>query len=274
MRALLAPSEQAAQGGRLKRASLLIAAVLLVATPGLAAGRPVRPRFEPTDLELEASGMVEVDLQAGFVEGASAGRALVPDFEVDLGLTRAVELDVDGSYAVEGRASARFSFDHPAPDSLWTAVKVGLLSSDGEAIGVGVGLQLGPKIPVAPGSRGLGGEGLLLLGLRVGRAHLVLDLGGFVEPAPGAVDPRPRGLEAGLDADVDLDRDGHFSLDAELGGVRFFSTDPHQMTGTLGVAWAPRESLEFSLTALVGFLRGSDRYGLLLGFSPKVMIFI
>jgi hypothetical protein len=247
-------------------------AVVVFAVPSLAGARPARPRFEPTDLELERSGVLEIDLQAGYVQGVAAGRVLMPDFELDLGLTSSVELDIDGAYAVEGRSRAPFSLDHPAPDSLWPAAKVGLFSLDGQAIGLGLGVQLGPKLPVASGSHGVGGEGLLLLGLHQGRAHLVLDLGGFVDPSPSPGDPRPRGLEGGVDLDVDLDPDGHFSLEGELGGVRFLSADPHQLTATLGLAWSPRESLEVSLTALAGLARGSDRYGLLLGFSPKVAL--
>jgi hypothetical protein len=111
-----------------------------------------------------------------------------------------------------------------------------------------------------------------LIGLHDGRAHVVLNLGAFVDPAPGASDPRPRGLEGGLDVDVDLDAGGHFSLQGELGGVRFLSADPHQLTATTGLAWSPRENLEVSLVALVGLVRGSDRYGLLLGFSPKLVL--
>jgi hypothetical protein len=251
----------------------VVVGVALLASPALAvAGRAARPRFEPTDLELEGSGVAEIDLQAGYVQGPSAGRVMVPDFELDLGLTSTIELDVDGAYAVEGASNAPFSFDHPAPDSLWTALKIGVLSVDGEVSGGGLGIQVGPKLPVAPGSHGLGGEGLVLIGLRRGQAHLVLNLGGFVDPTPTASSTRPRGLEGGLDLDLDLDRENHFSLQGELGGVHFFSSDPHQLTATLGLAWSPRDTLEISLTALVGLLPGSDRYGLLLGFSPKLAL--
>src|SRR5436190_20858536 len=98
--------------------SILIA--LLVATlPSVAhAARHVRPIFEPTDLELEDPGTMEADLQLGFVRGKDAGRVVIPDVELDLGLTRVVELDLDGAYAIEGPQSGSFSFDHAAPDSL------------------------------------------------------------------------------------------------------------------------------------------------------------
>ena len=48
--------------------------------------------------------------QAGYVQGSSAGRLLVPDFELDLGITSTVELDIDGAWAVEGQSGAPFSF--------------------------------------------------------------------------------------------------------------------------------------------------------------------
>jgi len=39
------------------------------------------------------------------------------------------------------------------------------------------------------------------------------------------------------------------------------------------VTWSASESLDLSLVALAGFLSGSDRYGLLLGVSPKFRLF-
>jgi hypothetical protein len=44
------------------------------------------PRFEPTDLELESSGTVQLDLQAGPVRGPDANRVVAADFEIDVGI--------------------------------------------------------------------------------------------------------------------------------------------------------------------------------------------
>jgi hypothetical protein len=253
----------------LRPASLVLA--LAVLAPGTAlAARRARPRFEPTDLELEDAGTVEIDLQTGYVQGSGPARLVIPDLELDLGLTSSVELDVDAAYAIEGPETGPFSLDHSAPDSLWVSAKVGLASLDGDAGGLGLGVQIGPKLPAGAGSHGLGLEGLFLVGLQRGRVHLVLQVGGFVDPAPDPGAPRPRAIEGGADLDLDLDRAGHWSITAELGGVRFFSDDPHQLTATAGLAWDPSPRLEISLAGLVGLLPGGDRWGLLLGFAPKL----
>jgi hypothetical protein len=244
------------------RAPLLAAALALALAPSIAraAGRRVRPLFEPTDLELEAPGTLEADVQLGYIRGPEAGRVVVPDVELDLGLTPDLELDLDCAYAVEGPPNGAFSFDHAAPDSLWLSAKLGL-----ELFELGLGLQLGPKFPTAAGSHGLGGEALMVIGKQDGRWHLALNGGGFVDPDTGA--GRPRGLEGGLDLGVDF---GALSLTAELGGVKFFSGDPAQLVGTTGVTWSASDRVDLSLVALGGFFHGGDHYGLLFGVSPKV----
>jgi hypothetical protein len=46
-----------------------------------------RPRFEPTDLEWEDTGVAEFDLQVGPVRSSDGPlRIVVPDFELDHGL--------------------------------------------------------------------------------------------------------------------------------------------------------------------------------------------
>jgi hypothetical protein len=242
------------------RVGLVVLGVLGAWPAAAWAQRRVRPIFEPTDLELEDSGTVEVDLQMGFVRGSEAGRLVIPDVELDLGINRALELDLDGAYAIEGPSSGPFGLDHAAPDSLWLSLKTGL-----EVWDVGLGLQLGPKFPTAKGSHGVGGEALVLVGKRLGRMQLALNGGAFIDPDPGG--GRPRGLEGGLDAELELTK--RWSLTAELGGVHFFSGDPAQLVGTAGVTLAATEHLDISLVGLYGLMGDGDRYGLLLGLSPK-----
>jgi hypothetical protein len=246
------------------------------------ARRGTRPVFEPTDLELEETGVTEIDLQMGVIRSRGPARIVVPDFEIDLGLLPNLELDLDGAYAIEGPPAGPFAFDHAAPDSLWLSAKIGFWDwRDDDAGGAGadgatvwaVGAQAGPKLPVASGSHGLGAEALLLISHPHHRTHLVLNLGAFVDPSPDAAGGRPIGLEAGLDIVQDLDAGARYSLTGELSGVRFLSSDPAQLLATAGVAWSPRPEIQLSLIALVGFLEGSDRYGVLLGFSPKLRLF-
>lgn len=253
----------------------MIAAVTALGAGRPAAGRTTRPLFEPTDLELEDAGVVEADLQMGAIRGQGPWRAVLPDLELDVGLLPWLELDLDGAYAIEGPSTGPFSFDHAAPDSLWPCAKIGLYGAHdgGAGRGVAIGVQVGPKLPVASGAHGIGVESLLLVGGAIHHFHAVLNAGGFVEPAPAAGAGRPAGIEVGLDIEQGLDAAERYSLTAELSGVRFVSDDPHQLLATAGFTWSVLETLDLSVTGLWGFLNGSDKYGLLLGVSPKFRMF-
>jgi len=215
--------------------------------------------------------VTEVDLQLGAIRSQGPWRVVLPDFEVDVGLLPWLELDLDGAYAIEGPATGPFSFDHAAPDSLWPSVKLGIYDDHDEKTGrsAAFGVQVGPKVPVASGSHGVGVESLLLLGYVYHHLHTVLNAGGFIDPAPDAMSNRPVGIELGLDLDLDLDDIDRFSLTGEFSGVAFVSDDPGQLLATAGLTWSVTKSLDLSVVGLWGFLAGSDRYGALLGVSPK-----
>jgi len=100
-----------------------------------------------------------------------------------------------------------------------------------------------------------------------------VNVGGFVEPAPSAGAQRPAGLEVGLDLAQGLDAAEVFCVTGELSAVRFVSSDPNQLLATAGVTWSAFESLDLSVTGLLGFMAGSDKYGVLLGVSPKLRVF-
>jgi len=231
-----------------------------------------RPRFEPTDLELEKEGTTETDLQVGLLRNDSHWRFVVPDVEFDLGLSPNVELDIDGAYAIEGPDDGRFTFDHPAPENVWIAAKLGLYDSrdDGDNGAWAVGAQLGPKLPVANNAHGIGYEALLLVGRAWGENHLVLNAGGLIDPGPHISSDRPIGVQGGLDLDLQLGS-SKFSVTGELAGVHFFSADSDQLNGTGGVKWSPSDDLELSVVGLVG-LAGGDVAGVLLGVSPKLAL--
>ena len=258
--------------GRLALVSFLV--MVAVCLPAEVRARS-RPLFEPTDLELEETGVVEMDFQLGAVRSQGPWRVVLPDFEFDFGVLPNLELDLDGAYAIEGPTTGPFSFDHAAPDSLWPSIKWGLYDNHdpGSDRAWALGVQAGPKFPIASGSRGVGVESLLLIGRYIRRLHTVLNLGGFVDPATAAGAPRPVGIEVGLDVDLDLDDVNRFSFTGEISGVRFVSSDPNQLLATAGLAWSVTHSLELSLVGMYGFLDGNDRYGLLLGVSPKVRLF-
>jgi hypothetical protein len=247
--------------------SLVAAAALMV--PRGASARPLRPRFEPTDLELEEPGIVEVDLQVGFVQGAGPYRLVVPDLELDFGVFRNLEIDLDWTEAIEQ------PFDHTVQDNVWLSAKVGLYDSEapGHASSWALGVQFGPRFAAAPGARGAGFEGLVLVEYEHKRIHLVFNSGGIVDPpmpGPTGGSYRPEGLETGINVQIDIDRAGVWSMIGSIAAVYYFSIDPHQLLFTAGAAWTPRPWLSLSLTALAGALAGGDRYGFLIGYSQKL----
>jgi hypothetical protein len=249
----------------------VVACLLVLAGARSSHALPIRRLFEPTDLEVEDPGVAEVDLQLGPIRGPNAWRLVVPDFEVDLGLTREVELEVDGAVAVEDRSG---DFDHLSPDNLWVSAKVGLgdvVFDEGHGdddLRLAYGFQVGPKLPTAREAQGIGIEGLGLVGVHWRRTLVVLNLGGLMDPSAGRAG-RPAGFEGGFDLDQILDDGGMWSLTGELGGVLFTSDDGDQLTATAGFTYHATPMLDLSIVGLVGLTRGSDRGGVLLGISPK-----
>jgi len=245
-----------------------------IVTPAAVSARP-RPRFEPTDLEWEATGVAEVDLEFGAIRSPGPWRFVIPDFELDFGVYHNIELDLDGAYAVEGPDNGSFALDHSVPDSLWPSVKIGIWN-DHDYVrrrARAIGIQLGPKLPVARGAHGLGGEGLLVLGGRLIALNAVVNLGGFVEPAQDAVSSRQYGAEAGIDLELELDAHNRFQWTGELAAAWFLSHDPNQLHATTGITWSASPNLDLSVVGIFGFLSGDDRYGVLFGIEPKLRMF-
>lgn len=256
-------------GRRLKLVASATLLVLLVTAP--VGARAIRRLFEPTDLQWESPGDTELDLQVGVVRGPDALRLTVPDFELDFGITEQIELGLDGAMDFEGPADGATRYDHVDVDNLWLSLKVGLLSfqNSSRTRVMSMGLQLGPKLPTANQARGVGAESLLLLGFASDRTFLSLNLGALLDPnANGS--GRPRGFEAGLDIVQSLDQGKRWSLTGEVATVRFSSADLNQLHTTLGVTYNPTDAIAFSLVGLAGLARGSDRYGVLVGVSPKL----
>jgi hypothetical protein len=257
-----------------RRLALAGTAALAVLSFGTSAHARVglRPIFEPTDMQLEDPGMVDFDFQLGVIRGRDPWRVVVPDFELNFGFLPNVELDLDASYALEGNNSSPFAHSHAVPDALWPSVKVGLFDWFDEELARAwaLGFQVGPKLPVARGSSGIGVEGLALLGLLFHGSHFVLNAGMLADPHPSPGESRPFGVELGLDIHTPLNKDDTYAFLGELAAVHFFSPDPPQFLTTAGLSYSPFSYLDLSAVALWGWLDGNDRYGLLLGVSPKV----
>ena len=253
-------------------AAILCASIVTFVSAAAHARTGTRPLFEPTDLQLERPGIVDFDFQLGVIRGRGPWRVVVPDFELNFGFMRNVELDLDGTYALEGTSSSPFAQTHAVPDALWPSIKVGLMDlyDDERPRAWAIGFQIGPKLPVARGSSGIGVEGLVLLGVLFEKTHLILNAGALADPHPSPGEARPFGIETGLDIHSSLDKDDTYAFIGELAAVHFFSSDPHQLLTTAGLNYSPTSYLDLSAVALWGWLNGSDRYGLLLGVTPKV----
>ena len=253
------------------RLGVLCIGLLCIQWPAPVQAAPRRRLFEPTDLELQDPGVAEFDMQYGLVR-SDAYRLSCPDFEFNLGLTRTLELDIDGEMAVGGPDNGDLILDHSAPDNLWIGPKVGLLTFEDKTADLAwaLGIQLGPKVPVAHGAHGVGFEGLTLLSFRIHRTYLVLNLGGLVDPAADASSPRPSGFEMGLDLNYPLNTAETWALTGEIGAVTYLSSDPNQLTTSLGITWSPFDYLDLSVVGVYGWLRGGDQYGVLLGITPRV----
>jgi len=272
----------------------LVCGALLLLHPPAARAQFVRRLFEPTDTEMEAPGMAELDLQFGPVRGEDEPRFSLPDFEFDLGLIPHLELDIDGEYAIGGGSNASlFALNGPSPDNLWIALKVDATAQKlqwNSAAGVKEltfteAVQFGPKLPVAPGAIGFGFQGLVLLGLEApfprlldgdeDTASFVLNLGGLVDPSEDVGSPPPAGIVTGLDVDLPIANDWTFNVG--LAAAAYFSPDPTQFDTSVGLTYTAYEaercawfcSLDISLTGVYGWLQGGDQYGVLLGLSPK-----
>lgn len=261
------------RSSRIKRATLLLILAALVGHDAQAADR-VRRRFDPDDLELDGEGVVHADFAFGVIRGEDAGRYLLPDFDIDLGIAPNVELGLDGAWVVEGKSDARWRFDHLAPDPLWINSKLELYDSknDEKKTAFAFGIQLGPRAALAREDHGTGFQGLVLVGGKLRRAHAVFNGGGLVDPGAGVGTGRPAAILAGVDFGVDLDVKGTWSIAADLGGVFFFTSDKDQLVTTFGPVYAVTDWLDVSVNGLYGFLAGGDQYGGFLQISPKITV--
>src|SRR4051794_24732812 len=102
--------------------ALMAAAIALPAT----VSARTRPRFEPTDLEWEDTGVAEVVRQFGAIRGPGPCRFLGRDFELDSGIHHNADRDLEGAYGVEEADRGAFACGHAAADGLWPSLMLGL----------------------------------------------------------------------------------------------------------------------------------------------------
>jgi len=241
---------------------------LILATTSAASGATRRRHFEPDDLELEPPGVLDFDLQVGPVLGTSpsGNHVLIPDFEISLGLTRNVELDLIGALTLDRENGRR----HLTGDALWIASKLGLFETrDARGNAWVLGLELGPRLPTFDAA-GIGYGVLGLLGFSRRGLALALNVGSLIDPGASSSQKPPSSLVFGLDLNAQLDQRGQWSLQSEFGAAHYLSSDADELALALGATCAVSRRLDVSLTALGGFLPNTDHLGLLLGVSPQL----
>ena len=256
----------------------IVAGALMAATIALPAGvsaRP-RPRFEPTDLEWEETGVAEVDLEFGAIRSPGPWRFVIPDFELDFGIHHNVELDLDGAYAIEGPDSGAFAFDHAVPDSLWPSLKIGIWDDHDYETKHARGDRDPDRAQAA-------GRPSLARHRRRGPAH------GRWQPARrerGAQPGRVHRTGAGRASPTARSASRRASISRCSWTRRTGSSGPaswrrrtssrrtpNQLHATTGITWSASPNLDLSVVGVFGFLAGDDRYGILFGIEPKLRMF-
>src|SRR5947208_2808095 len=162
-----------------RRAALL----LVIVTHSQAA--PLRPFFEPTDLELEDPGVLDIDVQMGptFGAGAWGHRWYLTDLEVDYGILDNLEIDIDATFSSDLQDDGSRKI---GSEAFWPSMKVGLADTIVRGHAFAFGSQFGPRIPMFTGS-GVGYAALALGGWGWRRWHVVLNGGFLVDPGANGI---------------------------------------------------------------------------------------
>lgn len=239
-----------------------IAATGLLSPSRAEARRLFRARFEVDTLEVEKPGKLAFDAQLGSVygDGADGSRLILPDFEVDLGITRWLELDVDTGYSYINVGSERREW---VGQPIWTALRFDLYSKRNEVTGnnFGVGVQAGPRLPNLRNLGGVGFSGLVLFGGGTRKFHIVANLGSTADIEQALA--FNYGVSAGYEFDSKV------SIVGQVAGVYYFQRDTDQLLLLVGVSRALTEELEIELLALGGPVYDGDRIGLLVGMTYR-----
>ncbi len=220
---------------------------------------------------MQLPGQLEADLEFGLFADDSGLTAQLPDFELNLGLTREVEFDVDGTPMLSGFGAAAGPLAFSS-NNLWFSLKIGLAGARqrGTERSWGVGVQLGPRVAAAAGSQGLGAEALLLVARHWPRWSLVANAGAYQEPPARGAPTVDRGLQAGLDLTHDLT--DVVGFEAELFAVVTNGVAEHQVGASAGVAWQCNDHVAVSARVVGGLLGAGPGIGVSLGVSPSLRL--
>jgi hypothetical protein len=264
------PTLSSVPGARFRALSLLlrlalcslVTAVALLSPSRAQARRLFRARFEVDTLEVEKPGKLAFDAQLGSVygDGADGSRLILPDFEIDLGITNWLELDIDTGFSYVDIDNRKRKW---VGQPIWTALRFDLYSEQNEATGrnFGVGVQAGPRLPNLRYLGGVGFAGLVLFGGGTRTFHVVANLGGTADVEQALA--FNYGISAGYEFDSKV------SIVGQVAGVYYFRRDTDQLLLLFGVARAITDDLELELLALAGPVHDGDRLGLLVGMTYR-----
>jgi hypothetical protein len=236
--------------------------VALFVLPEPAQARFFRARFEPETLELQDPGKLEIDVQMGglYGDGVDGSRIIIPDLEIDIGLTDWLEIDIDGAFSLTQVAMPSLGV---GGDPLWVSARFELLNlEDEEGKNFGIGLQVGPRFQTVDNARGVGLGSLLLVGGGTRTLRSVVNLGVFMDREQATA------LAYGAGVEWEFERRHKWSLQGLLAGAHYFGnthgdTDKDQTFLLTGVGRQLSETLELSLLALTGPFAKGDRLGLM-----------
>lgn len=224
--------------------------------------------FEPTDLNLQSEGTLQTHTQLGLFGTRQGAKLLVPDYELDLGLSPTVELDIDGALTLAGPSGN--SSAHLVQDNLWLGTKLGLYTTrlPHTDRAWGLALQLGPKLPTADRAHGVGYQALLVWGQAWHGSHCVIILGALLDPGAQLGGPRPLAGQLGVDLDHRLGPFG-LSILGEVALQHYLFHDDDDLHVTAGLSISPLPRLALSTVGLWGLLAATRHTGALLGLTTR-----
>lgn len=243
----------------------------LAALPIDARGR--RPVFDPEDLDMQDSGIVQVNMLAGVQSDSGGFRAIAPDWELNCAVTDRLELGVDGAISVvfpDGLGAARQPVQ---ADNIWLSAKHLIIDIErgAQRNAWAIGLQHGPRLPFAPDTYGLGYQALGLVARNVDNIRVVFNLGVFADPKVTGLQDRPMGVLTGLDATLVLDAARRWELDPDLSFGRY-SDGTNEATAALLLQFSPSARLDLGLQVSGGWLAGGPAWGASMVVAPNVQL--
>lgn len=195
----------------------LLAALALFGISPAAFAKARSFRYYPQDLDMELPGRAEADLRLGWSGGAAQPHLVAPDIQLDLGLSRTLEVGLDVQAGTLARGDG-WTFT----DFAWLSAKHLLLDRRARTRAVAIGIQHGPRLGQGLLPDALGYQGVVLASLRSPEAMVVFSLGAYGDPRDRLEAARSLGWFSAVDATVGIT--DPWALEAQVSGGNWGST--------------------------------------------------